>query len=184
MDKYDELKELIKKDGVKFGTFVLSSGKTSDFYVDLRKVTLNPKGALLIGSLVFDMIKNRKADAIGGMTFGADPIALTTAITALQAGKNLSAFIVRKEQKTHGTGNWIEGPVTKGQRAIVVEDVITTGASALKAIDRIKEQGLEIDMVVAVLDRMDGGKQAIEALGYKVISIFTKDDFIEEKGKG
>ncbi len=178
MNKYDELKELIKKDGVKFGTFVLSSGKTSDFYVDLRKVTLNPQGALLIGSLVFDMIKDRKVDAIGGMTFGADPIALATSIIALQSGKKLSAFIVRKEQKTHGTGNWIEGPVTKGQKAVVVEDVITTGASALKAIDRIKEQGLEIDMVVAVLDRMDGGRQAIEALGYKVLSIFTKDDFI------
>jgi len=174
MNNYQELKELIKRDAVKYGKFVLASGKVSDFYADLRKVTLNPKGATLIGSVIFEMIKDREIDAIGGMTLGADPIALATSMIAFQSGYNIQVFVVRKEKKSHGTSNWIEGPVAKGQRVVIVEDVITTGSSTIKAIERVEVAGLKVEMVIAILDRMEGGIDAIEALGYKVHSIFNR----------
>jgi len=176
MNKIDQLKEIIRHDAVKFGKFTLSSGKESDLYVDLRKVTLNPVGASIIGSLISDIIKNRKMDAVGGMSVGADPIAVATSLAAYQEGREIMAFLVRKNQKTHGTGNVIEGPIKPGQRAIVVEDVITTGASTISAIERIKEAGLEIELVVAIFDRCEGGREAIEALGYEVRSLLTRHD--------
>lgn len=176
MNKIDQLKEIIRHDAVKFGKFTLSSGKESDLYVDLRKVTLNPVGASIIGSLISDIIKNRKVDAVGGMSVGADPIAVATSLAAYQEGREIMAFLVRKNQKTHGTGNVIEGPIKPGQRAIVVEDVITTGASTISAIERIKEAGLEIELVVAIFDRCEGGREAIEALGYEVRSLLTRHD--------
>jgi orotate phosphoribosyltransferase len=158
MSKLDELKDIVGRDAVKFGKFILSSGKESDIYVDLRKVTLNPEGATLIGDVVSDMIRNVEADAIGGMTMGADPIALAVAMKALEKGRHINAIVVRKEQKAHGTMNWVEGPATPGQKVIVVEDVITTGGSAGKAIDRLRENGFVVDTVVAVFDRMECGK--------------------------
>ena len=176
MNKIDQLKEIVRHDAVKFGKFTLSSGKESDLYVDLRKVTLNPVGASIIGSLISDIIKNRKVDAVGGMSVGADPIAVATSLAAYQEGREIMAFLVRKNQKTHGTGNVIEGPIKPGQRALVVEDVITTGASTISAIERIKEAGLEIELVVAIFDRCEGGREAIEALGYEVRSLLTRHD--------
>ncbi len=176
MNKIDQLKEIVRHDAVKFGKFTLSSGKESDLYVDLRKVTLNPVGASIIGSLISDIIKNRKVDAVGGMSVGADPIAVATSLAAYQEGREIMAFLVRKTQKTHGTGNVIEGPIKPGQRALVVEDVITTGASTISAIERIKEAGLEIELVVAIFDRCEGGREAIEALGYEVRSLLTRHD--------
>jgi orotate phosphoribosyltransferase len=176
MNKIDQLKEIIRRDAVKFGKFTLSSGKESDLYVDLRKVTLNPVGASIIGSLISDIIKDRKVDAVGGMSVGADPIAVATSLAAYQEGREIMAFLVRKTQKTHGTGNVIEGPIKTGQRALVVEDVITTGASTISAIERIKEAGLEIELVVAIFDRCEGGREAIEALGYEVRSLLTRHD--------
>ena len=176
MNKIDRLKEIVRHDAVKFGKFTLSSGKESDLYVDLRKVTLNPVGASLIGSLISRIIKDRKVDAVGGMSVGADPIAVATSLAAYQDGREIMAFLVRKTQKTHGTLNVIEGPIKPGQRALVVEDVITTGASTIAAIERIKEAGLEIELVVAIFDRCEGGREAIEALGYEVRSLLTRHD--------
>ena len=176
MNKIDRLKEIVRRDAVKFGKFTLSSGKESDLYVDLRKVTLNPVGASLIGSLISRIIKDRKVDAVGGMSVGADPIAVATSLAAYQDGREIMAFLVRKTQKTHGTLNVIEGPIKPGQRALVVEDVITTGASTISAIERIKEAGLEIELVVAVFDRCEGGREAIESLGYEVRSLLTRRD--------
>jgi orotate phosphoribosyltransferase len=176
MNKTDQLKEIVKRDAVKFGKFILSSGKESDIYVDLRQVTLNPVGASIIGSLTYDLIKDRKVDAVGGMSVGADPIAVATSLAAYSQGREIMAFLVRKSQKTHGTGNVIEGPVKAGQRALVVEDVITTGASTIAAIERIREAGMEIELVVAVFDRCEGGKEAIEALGFEVRSLLTRHD--------
>lgn len=176
MNKKEQLKELVKRDAVKFGKFILSSGKESDIYVDLRKVTLNPGGASIIGALTYDLIKGTKVDAVGGMSVGADPIAVATSLAAYQDGQEIMAFLVRKTQKAHGTQNVIEGPIKAGMRALVVEDVITTGASTISAIERIKEAGMEIEMVVAVFDRCEGGKEAIESMGYEVRSLLTRND--------
>lgn len=176
MNKIDQLKELIRRDAVKFGTFTLSSGKESDIYVDLRKVTLNPAGASAIGSLIFDIIRDRKVDAVGGMSIGADPIAVAVSLAAFEKGREIMAFLVRKTQKAHGTGNVIEGPIKPGLRALVVEDVITTGASTISAIERVREAGMEVDLVVAIFDRCEGGKEAIEALGVEVRSLLTRHE--------
>ncbi|MCD6281858.1 MAG: orotate phosphoribosyltransferase [Deltaproteobacteria bacterium] len=173
-EKYDALKELILRDALRRGNFVLSSGKKSDLYVDLRMVTLNPEGAYLIGSIIFDIIRDREVDAVGGMTLGADPIAVATSLVAFSAGRHLYSFIVRKEQKKHGTQRWIEGPVKPGHRVVIVEDVITTGASTEKAIDRVVDEGLVVDMVVAVFDRMEGGRARIEGLGYKIETLYDR----------
>jgi orotate phosphoribosyltransferase len=176
MEKIDELKVLVKRDAVKYGKFILASGKESDFYVDLRKVTLHPKGAALIGELIYDIIKDSHVDAVGGMSIGADPIATATSLAAFRAGREIMAFLVRKAQKDHGTRNLIEGPIAPGQRAVVVEDVVTTGASTIAAIEQIKQAGLSIEMVVAILDRCEGGREAIEALGYEVRSLLKRTD--------
>ncbi len=176
MAKIDELIELVKRDAVRFGDFTLASGKKSDIYVDLRKVTLSAKGASLIGSLIYDIIQHKKVDAIGGMTMGADPIAVCASVAAFEKGYEMDAFLVRKERKGHGTQNWIEGPVKAGDRVVVVEDVITTGGSTLQALDRIEEGGLVVDSVIAIFDREEGGKAAIEERGYKVHVIISRKD--------
>jgi len=176
MDKIDQLREIIGHDAVKFGKFTLSSGKESDLYVDLRKVTLSPVGASIIGELISGIIRDRKVDAVGGMSIGADPIATAVSLAAYRGGREVMAFLVRKTQKTHGTGNVIEGPVKPGMRALVVEDVITTGASTISAIERVREAGMEVDLVVAIFDRMEGGREAIEAIGVEVQVLLTRKD--------
>jgi len=176
MNNYEALKKLILRDAVRHGIFVLASGKKSDLYVDLRMVTLNPEGAYLIGSIIFDMIKDLHIEAVGGMTLGADPIAVAASMVAFSSGQNISSFIVRKDKKKHGMQKWIEGPVKVGQRVVIVEDVITTGASTLGAIERASDAGMDIAMVIAVLDRLEGGRPAVEAKGYKLEAIFTRDD--------
>ncbi len=176
MNKFDQLREIIGRDAVKFGKFTLSSGKESDLYVDLRKVTLSPVGASIIGEFISGIIRDRKVDAVGGMSIGADPIATAVSLAAYRGGREIMAFLVRKTQKTHGTGNVIEGPVKPGMRVLVVEDVITTGASTISAIERVREAGMEVDLVVAIFDRMEGGREAIEALGVEVQALLTRKD--------
>ncbi|MCU0575874.1 MAG: orotate phosphoribosyltransferase [Desulfobacterota bacterium] len=176
MNKIDQLKAIVRRDAVKFGKFILSSGKESDLYVDLRKVTLNPVGASIIGELTYGIIRDRRVDAVGGMSIGADPIATAVSLAAYREGREIMAFLVRKTQKTHGTGNVIEGPVGAGLRALVVEDVITTGASTISAIERVREAGMVVELVVAVFDRCEGGREAIETLGVEVHSLLTRND--------
>jgi len=176
MNKRDELLEIVRRDAVKFGKFVLASGKESDLYVDLRKVTLQPRAAFLIGSIIYEMVKDRSIDAIGGMTLGADPIATAASMVAYQNGREIVAFIVRKEKKEHGTKSLVEGPIREGFKAVIVEDVITTGSSAVTAIRNAEAAGLQVDMVIGVLDRMEGGKSTIESLGYEVRTILSRED--------
>ena len=133
----NQLKKLLKDTGaVKFGEFTLSSGKKSDFYVDCRKVTLHPQGAKLVGKIILEKIKDLKVDAVGGMTMGADPI-----IGAVITLGDIPGFIVRKKAKEHGTGQKIEGLIEKGWKVLIVEDVATTGGSALQAIEAAEAAG-------------------------------------------
>ncbi|MDT8273057.1 MAG: orotate phosphoribosyltransferase [Desulfomonilia bacterium] len=178
MSSIDELRTLVIQDAVKIGTFTLASGRVSDLYVNMRKVTLNPKGAFLIGSIITEMISGREVDAVGGMSLGADPIAVATSIVAFQSGRHVVSFLVRKAQKDHGTRNLIEGPIAPGMKAVIVEDVITTGASTIAAIERVRDAGMSIDMVVAIFDRCEGGREAIESLGIEVRSILSRKDIL------
>jgi len=174
--------ELIIEKAFKYSTepvFKLVSGKMSNYYFNCKAVALYPEGMYLIGNLIFDIIKDLNIKGIGGLTLGADPIASAVAYTSYLKGKPIEAFVVRKTPKSHGTMQWIEGNVKKGDRVVIVEDVITTGKSTIEAITRAKEAGLEIVKVIALIDRQEGGREAVEALGYSLNSIITKDEVME-----
>ena len=159
----ERLKELLKKLSLKTGDFLLASGRRSKYYFDSKLTTLTAEGAYLTGRCFLDVIAEKKivADAIGGMTLGADPIVSVVAALSQKEGRPLDAFIVRKEAKGHGTMKWIEGPAKPGQKVIIVDDVVTTGGSTLKAIERAREFGLEVVAVMALLDREEGGTEAL-----------------------
>lgn len=183
-----DLKKLLLQKSVRTGNFTLASGKQSDLYIDCRVTALDPFGALLIGNLGWHAVRSKihsehlKIDAIGGMTLGADPISL--AVGMASAGKNpseaLQVFTVRKEPKGHGAGKQIEGNFKSGDAVIVVDDVITTGGSTLKAIDAIERDGGKVAFALVLVDREEGGRQAIEARGIHVISLFTRTTLLEE----
>lgn len=154
----EQLKKLLKETGaVKTGDFTLSSGKKSNFYVDCRKVTLHPQGAKLIGKIVLEKIKGLKVDAVGGMTLGADPI--TGAVVTLS---DIPGFIIRKKAKEHGTQQKIEGLIEKGWKVVIVEDVATTGGSALQAIEAVEAIGAKVIKVISVVDREEGAAEALK----------------------
>ncbi len=161
------------------GDFTLASGKKSDFYINGKTTTLRPEALNLAARIFIDEIRKSPATRVGGMTLGAD--ALIGAIVALSfdAGTPYTGFIVRKEPKGHGTGQWIEGPELKaGDRVAIIEDVVTTGGSSLQAIDRVLETcpGVVVSGVYALVDRQDGGREALAARGYPLFSVFTKDE--------
>ena len=161
---------------------VLASGKESDFYVDCKRTTLTAEGHVLVGRLLFDRVRAIRplVRGIGGLTLGADPIASAVALTSFLEGEPVDAFIVRKEPKGHGTGQWIEGRKTipDGARVIVLEDVVTTGGSALKAIERCRAERLAPICCLALVDRREGGREAIEAQGVPLEALFTREDFL------
>jgi orotate phosphoribosyltransferase len=166
--------------------FKLVSGRMSNYYFNCKAVTLHPEGMYLIGNLIFDLIKDMDIKGIGGLTLGADPIAYTVAYTSylkekleIESYRPIEAFVVRKTPKSHGTMQWIEGNVKRGDRVVIVDDVITTGKSTIEAINRAKEEGLEIIKVIVLIDRQEGGREAVEALGYKIESIITRDEVME-----
>lgn len=159
--------------------FKLVSGKMSNYYFNCKAVTLHPEGMFLIGNIIFDLIKDLNVKGIGGLTLGADPVAYAVSYTSYLKEAHIETFIVRKAPKSHGTMAWIEGNVKKGDEVVIVDDVITTGKSTIEAINRVKEEGLDIVKVIAFIDRQEGGREAIEALGYKLDVIITKDEVIE-----
>ena len=165
----------------KRGEFTLTSGKVSKYYIDARLTTMSPEGLSLIGSLGLAVLKQSgwQMDAIGGLTLGADPISYAISYASAASSNPLRAFTVRKETKTHGTGKTIEGPFREGDRVAVVEDVITTGGSALKAIEAVRAENGTVVGVLALVDREEGGKQVIEAAGIPVISLATASEVIE-----
>ncbi|MGI9043203.1 MAG: orotate phosphoribosyltransferase [Gemmatimonadaceae bacterium] len=180
MSDTERLKELLIERSVKTGTFILASGKSSTYYIDARLTTMSPEGMAVIGRLGLDRLKAEKwrPDSVGGLTLGADPVAYAISHTSASTSRPLRAFTVRKEAKTHGTAKRVEGPFATGDRVAVVEDVITTGKSALDAAAAVEEAGGHIVGILAVVDRLEGGRQALEQRGYRVISLTT----IEELG--
>jgi len=160
--------------------FTLSSGQKSDVYIDAKKTVLNSIGMELTGFAFFQVLKNEAVDAVGGLTMGADGIVYATALTSTMNNKMLDAFIIRKEPKEHGTRKWIEGPVREGAWVAIVEDVVTTGASIIKAVERSREAGFNVRRVIALVDREEGGAEEVrEKTGLKLESILTKSDLIE-----
>lgn len=177
MRSYDELIALIRDKALRFGDFTLASGKRAKFYLDCREVTLDATGARLIGEAMLDLIAGDLPQAVGGMSLGADPIVGAIITTAGLRGLPLKGFLVRKEAKSHGTGKFVEGPVTSGDRVVIVEDVVTTGGSSLLAIERAEAVGLKVEKVLAIIDRLEGGREAFAARGYELQTLLTVRDF-------
>jgi orotate phosphoribosyltransferase len=179
----NRLIELIIEKAFKYSEepiFRLVSGRMSNYYFNCKAVTLHPEGAYLIGNIIFDLMKDLQVKGIGGLTLGADPIAYAVAYTSYLKGKPIEAFVVRKTSKSHGTMQWIEGNIKKGDRVVIVDDVITTGKSTIEAITRAKEAGLEILKVIALIDRQEGGREAVEELGFKLDSVLTREEVMEK----
>lgn len=175
------LLKILREKSVSYGHFTLSSGKKSNYYVDSKLTTFDPEGVSLIGKLVFEIIKNKrvKISAVGGLTMGADPIAISTIIAALNEKYPLKGFSVRKEAKSHGKRKLIEGNLEVSDKVVILDDVITTGSSTIKAIEAVSELGSKIITVVALVDRFEGGTEKIRKLGYDVQAIFTINDVLE-----
>lgn len=176
---------LLAERSAKRGDFVLASGRRSSLYVDCRLTTMHPEGQLLIGRAGLAALRASAwpVDAVGGLTLGADPIAYAIAhASALShesgTGEMVRAFTVRKEAKQHGTAKLIEGPFQTGDRVVIVEDVITTGGSALKAVDAVRAAGGDVLGVLALVDREEGGREAIEAAGLEVLSLVTATELL------
>lgn len=156
--------------------FKLASGALSPYYVDCKMVTLEPEGAYLVGSLLFEKIAQTSARAVGGMTLGADPIAAAVSLISWERKQPLSAFIVRKEPKGHGTNAFLEGDLPEGCPVAVVEDVVTTGGSTIKVLEVLKSAGHPVVTVLALVDRLEGGGEQIQKMGYPFEALFTLDD--------
>lgn len=178
-----ELIEIICRKSFKYSQqpiFKLVSGKTSRFYVNCKPTTLSPRGMFLVGHLVFDTIKNLGPDGIGGLTFGADPMAIATAFVSEIKGKPINAFSIRKTKKDHGVIRWIEGDMKPGQRVVIIDDVATTGGSTIKAIERARSEGLDVVKAVILVDRQEGGLDNIRQHVKDVSAIITKDELMEQ----
>ncbi len=181
MDPHTTLVQMLAARSARRGTFTLASGRQSDLYIDARLTTMSPDGLATIGPLALDRMRARgwTPDAVGGLTLGADPVSYAIAHASALANAPIRAFTVRKEAKTHGTGKVIEGPFQAGDRVVVIEDVITTGGSALKAIEAIKSAGGAILGVLAVVDREEGGRQVLEEAGYAVEALAGRQEILD-----
>ena len=180
-DERGRLLELLTRLAYEKRKVVLSSGRESDFYIDTKQATLSAEGHYLVGRLVLAEARALVPDlqGVGGLTMGADPIASAVSLTSFLAGQPVPAFYVRKEPKGHGTNQWVEGKkgLPKAARVCVLEDVVTTGASTIKAVERCRGEGLDVRGVVALVDRDEGGRPAVEATVVKVRSLFKRSDF-------
>jgi orotate phosphoribosyltransferase len=175
----ERLLELLRTRAYANREVTLSSGAKSNFYIDCKQVSLDAEGAYLIGELFHAVIEEvaPRAVAVGGLTLGADPLATATSLVSFQRGRPRAAFIVRKEPKGHGTNQWIEhSGLPAGAPVVVVEDVVTTGAATIKAIERAREVGFEVVHAVALVDRLEGGREAVTKL-VPLTTLFTRRDF-------
>ncbi len=161
-------------------TFKLVSGRLSSFYVNCKPTTLSPRGMYLVGHLMFDAVKDIKPQGVGGLTFGADPIAMATAFASELQGMPIQAFSIRKIKKDHGIAQWVEGDLAPGARVVVIDDVATTGGSTIKAVERARENGLEVVRVVVLVDRQEGGLENIRAQVPDARALITRDELMEK----
>ena len=178
-----ELIEIVCKKSFKYSrepVFKLVSGKMSRFYVNCKPTTMSPRGMFLVGHLVFEAVKDLRLDGIGGLTFGADPMAVATAFVSELKGKPINAFSIRKTKKDHGIIKWIEGDMNPGQRVVIIDDVATTGGSTIKAIERAGSEGLDVVKAVILVDRQEGGLENIRQHVKDVTAIITRYDLIEQ----
>ena len=159
-------------------SFKLVSGRLSRFYVNCKPTTLSPRGMYLVGHLMFDAVKDLGADGVGGLTFGADPIAMATAFASELKGQPVNAFSIRKHQKDHGIVKWVEGDLEPGEKVVVIDDVATTGGSTIKAVERARSEGLEVVRVVILVDRQEGGMNNIRAHVPNAAAIVTRDELV------
>jgi orotate phosphoribosyltransferase len=174
MSSHEALKSEIIKKAVVHGKVILSSGREADYYVDLRRITLDHVAAPLVGEVMLDLTKDLEFDAVGGLTLGADPVATAMMHVASRNGRSLDSFVVRKEGKAHGLQRRIEGPDVAGKRVLAVEDTSTTGGSVLTAVEALKEAGAIVVGVAVIVER--GAKEAIEAAGYKYYAAYSLAD--------
>jgi orotate phosphoribosyltransferase len=177
----EALRQILVKRSLVIGPVTLASGKQSTYYFDCRTTTLDPDGASLIADQMLDIIDGlpEPPDAVGGLTLGADPIIGAVMMRGLERGRKLQSFYVRKESKEHGTQKLVENPPPAGSRVVLVEDVVTTGGSVLKAFDQAEKIGCRVIAVISLLDRLDGGGDAIRSRCPAFYSLFTLKDFPE-----
>ncbi len=169
------LLELVKR-RVTHGHFILSSGKESSYYLDGRLVTLSAEGGYLTGKLMLERLAGLNIQAVGGLTMGADPVATAISVASYLEGHPIPAFLVRKETKAHGKQKLVEGPLPEGARVAIVEDTVTTGESMLKAVSAVEALGCTVALVLCLVDRLEGGRERVEGLGYRFESLFTIRD--------
>jgi orotate phosphoribosyltransferase len=170
------LLELVNENAVVHGDFILTSGQRSTYYIDGKLLSLMPEGLNVLARTILEMIGEGQADAIGGLTLGADPIVGAVAALSHETGRPLAGLIIRKEKSSHGREKRIEGPLKAGMRVVVIEDVVTTGSSSFKAIEALEEANCKIVKVIAIVDRLAGGSEAFAGKGYKFEPIFTLKD--------
>jgi orotate phosphoribosyltransferase len=178
----EELIDMLCRKSFKFSEkpiFKLVSGRMSRFYVNCKPVTLCARGIFLAGHLLFEAVKDDKVTAVGGLTFGADPLAVATAFASELNAQPINAFSIRKTRKDHGMVRWIEGDIQAGARVAIIDDVATTGGSTIKAIERARTEGLEVAKAVIFVDRQEGGLDNIRRHVANVTCIITRDELIE-----
>ena len=174
MSAREKLKEEILKKAVVHGKVILSSGKEADYYVDLRRVTLDSIAAPLVGEVMLELTKDLDFEAVGGLTLGADPVATAMMHVAAGNGRKIDAFVVRKAEKAHGLQRRIEGPDVKGRKVLAVEDTSTTGGSVLTAVEALKEAGAIVVGVAVIVER--GAKEKVESAGFKYLAAYQLSD--------
>ncbi|MFA5321153.1 MAG: orotate phosphoribosyltransferase [Smithella sp.] len=178
----ERLGEIILERSFKYSEnppFTLASGKQSNYYFNCKPTTLDPEGMNLIGAIIFDMLKDTDITAAGGLTLGADPIANALAVISYQKGKPIKSFIVRKDAKDHGTKSAIEGNVSSGEKIVIIDDVITTGGSTITAIEQARKAGLNVEMVITLIDREEGGRENILQYVDNIKSVLTRTEIME-----
>lgn len=180
MPDHDRLVAMLAERSARQGNFTLASGRQSTLYIDARLTTMSPEGLALIGPIALRKLDEVgwKVGAVGGLTLGADPVSYAIAYASSVTGRLIRAFSVRKEAKVHGTGRLIEGPFREGDTVAIVEDVITTGASALRAVEAVRNAGGIIAGVLALVDREEGGKEALMSAGLEVVSLARASEIV------